>query len=1078
MASWSAVAAAAKQNATDVSSNKQSAPSEPVKEQGAAQPTAGGTSKPAVVTDGGAFAEPHAAATAASAANTQPQPTSAGAVPPPIATSQATPHSIPAATTLQAPPLVTTAQASPALAKLQAHPLVSKLHAMPLHAKPQASALHVQGPLQHQQLAAATPKHAAFRYQQPMAPKSLGHPPLQQHMPAKPRPAALSVNPAEMQQHRIQQQQMIQQQQAAEAARAAGIAAALAQAQQKAAETARLQAEQKLQQQKVQAAQAAALMQQKQLANVAQQQQQGADKALAEAQQKAAAAQQFQQQQQMEAARAAAQRQADAAKVAALLQQQKRAEATKAAEAARQAAQQRQLQMKEQQQQAAAAREAQRSRLLQAQAVAQQQQQQQQQQQLNTIAQQQKKAAEDAQAEQQRMQLQAIQRQQQEQIAQQLKQQNEAQQRMQIAQEKAAEARARQQAALQQMQMLQASQGRGAVSMALQPQKHVLAGKSVATPAVVAKPVAAAKPLPAQLQITPQYVPPPLPPAKPLPWVDQLSKMSLLPWATVHRPWMDLKQRWPTLTISPDLLHVDFHFAAHGSASRLQLSPPADAFRLTPTKDVLVPQEKPSTPAVACQFRVRVALLAGKFLEEATHSSNKLHFVVLNNALPEGRWVLECDGPNPQQLPTMKKTAVRCMKELLGIDLSGCDFHHFMDICYRQNDDMEIQCAILIPEIWGLPAPLELGRQVKEIDKEFKKMVMYEEDVPEEEIQAQRKLWQDRIAQERAQGMIIRIGEREVDRVERLEQLEERLQQMERNPDIKTTRTHSKQVTEVQKVPQEVGRPSHLSLAKLISLSQGTAASPNFDATFETKLFALCFDDMLRLDRGLQIVDWLHLYQARSEEELAVRQAKKKRERDEVQEAWARMQDLTRARQERAVKRQKLEQKKRYQAQSRARAALEKARMRESDRAEQEMIEKEQATMQKELEGEMEEDLEEEAIAPMPTRKATKLVYTLDEAMQTPFLYFDTSPGAAAGTVSRTDLLRILHCAGELCYRDAQELLLATQKEPPPGQPRASPELFGYRQACCIQSEVEVLPQGAGKDAGAAPNEAAAAPVD
>jgi hypothetical protein len=587
-------------------------------------------------------------------------------------------------------------------------------------------------------------------------------------------------------------------------------------------------------------------------------------------------------------------------------------------------------------------------------------------------------------------------------------------------------------------------------------------------------------------------------PPQPLAWVDQLSKISSVPLTQVHRPVLDLKHRFPYLSMSHDLTHAQVHFAELGSGSRVPLSPPVETINLDYNKHVLVPEgevlpKKAEASDAKKKFRVRVALMTGKLLERPTHPINKYQFVIHKagdaaDVLPEADWIQELDGDEPTELTTQKNTAVRCIKDLYGFDLSACIFHRFMDLHYETYDGTQIQSTVLLPEVWKCPElPASIGKQVREIEEEFTKVVSYQHELTPEEIEEEKKDYFKQIEKERAQGQAVRPGEREMDRAERLEKLEEKLKQMEKNPpEVKPTKQVEKQEKDKRTVVKDISRPVFVSLLNLIGLRQGDFSHPSFTGVFETKLFALCFDEMIKVECSTHIVSWLKDYAVRWESEEEVRVAKKKRVREEAEVR-------TKVLQERAAKRQKREQaqkeaadaKKKEEEEKKAKEEEEKNEEKEANETEkteeakeetkeegkeetkeetkeeekkEEVKEekKEEVKEEKKDEDEAMKEEEQEEEIPMPEFKLTKFNYTLDEDMVKPFLYFDTSTNNPSGSMSRADLIRALHCTGLYCQREAQELLKITQRDPLGGDRQQMGAMFYYKQACSIQSEVEI----------------------
>lgn len=58
--------------------------------------------------------------------------------------------------------------------------------------------------------------------------------------------------------------------------------------------------------------------------------------------------------------------------------------------------------------------------------------------------------------------------------------------------------------------------------------------------------------------------------------------------------------------------------------------------------------------------------------------------------LSGGAWDAKLDGADPEKLPTLKKTAVRILKTLYGVDLSSCKFHRFLDLKYVSEEGEQV----------------------------------------------------------------------------------------------------------------------------------------------------------------------------------------------------------------------------------------------------------------------------------------------------------------------------------------------------------------------------------------------------
>uniref|UniRef100_A0A7S1I6U7 DBC1/CARP1 catalytically inactive NUDIX hydrolase domain-containing protein n=1 Tax=Eutreptiella gymnastica TaxID=73025 RepID=A0A7S1I6U7_9EUGL len=588
-------------------------------------------------------------------------------------------------------------------------------------------------------------------------------------------------------------------------------------------------------------------------------------------------------------------------------------------------------------------------------------------------------------------------------------------------------------------------------------------GKGGQAPWMVAKPAALpAKPPAAVPAKPPAPVAPRGPvmakvPMHPLPWVEQLGKIPCLPWNIVNRPYLDLRKRYPGMHVSQDIVSIDCHFAPKGSAAKLPVNKMEEGWvSVDKEKEIVVPLETPGTIAAPTgKHIVKVAMLCGGTSEQATmHKAALIKFVTHNiaiyqtkepNPLPECEWDESLDGKNPNNMTTLKKTAVRCVKTLYGADLSKCKFHRFMDIHYRRAEGDQTT-TILIPELWTLAEAPVLGRQVKKLEQEVTRYELVEEPKTEAEMEATKKAFEDQIARQRVAGQKERPGERELDRVERLEKLEESLKEMEKNPpEIKKTKMVKKEIKEKKEVTHLMCGPELVSLASVLANREvGNLASPYTDRIGDTRLFAAAFHEMIKLDKVDAIIAWLHDYKAKYAKEIEERETKRKRDFEEMSER-------TKIIQERSAKKQKREKAKKEILDAEAKAEAECNALKEAERAEkeQELAELKQKNAEALAAIEKEEEEVKANEEPLPKRRVTKFEYVLDEAMVEPFLYFDMQmQGPILGKMTRNDLVQILHCGGEMhCQREVLDLVKATTLELPGITKSQSAQHFYYKKS-------------------------------
>eukprot|EP00667_Euglena_gracilis_P001857 EG_transcript_1858 len=540
-----------------------------------------------------------------------------------------------------------------------------------------------------------------------------------------------------------------------------------------------------------------------------------------------------------------------------------------------------------------------------------------------------------------------------------------------------------------------------------------------------------------------------------IPWIEQLTKSTLNPWDLVDRTALDLLQRFPNLILAPDLVHVTCHYGKKDWRGLIQTDPLVETLKVDESKDQ-VRETDVELPAGDKKRIVRVALFTGKLLAVQTHVANRMQFAVHKAAepacLPGGAWDAKLDGADPEKLPTLKKTAVRILKTLYGVDLSSCKFHRFLDLKYVSEEGEQSHTTVLFPELWPVDdLPLGLGRVVREKEQEVVTHVTEEEPMTEEDKEAAKKEYFDRIARQRAEANKPRPGEREVERFERIERLEETLKELEKTtPIIKDTKTVKKEVKETKTVKQEISKPAFLSLQTMRELSQLVKEGPPLTSVFETKLFALCFDELVRLENGLQIVEWFQEYKTHAKEASEQRAAKHKRDLEQIKEREELMK-------ERLAKRKKLEEEKKKEEETKKEEDKVKATLREAEIQELEQKKKEEAAKEEKKEGDVDLD------TPLPPLKLTKYVYDYDETAAKPFLFFDSSAQAPCGSLSRQDLLQIFYRTGEHCQRDVQELVKATLIDTP-AVGKVGAGLFSYKGACSTQREVEPEEAAAGEE--------------
>lgn len=529
-------------------------------------------------------------------------------------------------------------------------------------------------------------------------------------------------------------------------------------------------------------------------------------------------------------------------------------------------------------------------------------------------------------------------------------------------------------------------------------------------------------------------------------WIDQ--KLTQASWAESTRPVGDLIWRFPALKLAPDVTLVKYH----GAKSEWRDLVPLHELKETLVMDEVKDRVMDELPEVTGDKHriVRIALLSGKLLNVDTHVSNQLQFVLHKAAgpamLPGGPWEPTKDGKDFESDTTLKKAAVRLLKEIFGLDLSKCTFHRFLDLTYKPEEGPETKTVVLVPDVWShKDLPLKLGRIIKEVEQEVVRKETVEEPMTEEEKEKVLKEWQDTIARQRASAQKERPGEKEIARFERLEKTEVTLKEMEKRAPAKETKSVVKEVKETKVIKQELSKPAFLSLQTLLDLNQVPKEGTAVSAVFETKLFALSFDELLRLDNGLKIIDWMDEYKTKATAFNEEREKTTKRNLELIHEREAQLK-------ERSAKKQKRDVEKKAADEARAKLEAELAGLKEAERLEREQLEREKREKKEaeETTAEADEDLDK----PLPPLKLTKYEYDVDEEAIKPFLYFDCSTKKPSGNLARADLLQIFYRSGDLCHREIQELIKTTLIETHATK-TVSAGMFPYRAACSTPRVME-----------------------
>lgn len=188
---------------------------------------------------------------------------------------------------------------------------------------------------------------------------------------------------------------------------------------------------------------------------------------------------------------------------------------------------------------------------------------------------------------------------------------------------------------------------------------------------------------------------------------------------------VDLKNMFPSLFIVSDFTSL--------SANWIETIPGQNKLALDKKVDFeferVEVDKMPSFPLGSVhegyRYNAKVMLVSGvpdvsislnKPLKEDEHFRKQLRFLVGNdsNALSAfgGAWISELDGPDPSLDDTLKRTAIRTVRNLLGIDLSGCtSWIRFMEVRYSRTTETEPEAGevtvIFLPSIVDIIPSLE-----------------------------------------------------------------------------------------------------------------------------------------------------------------------------------------------------------------------------------------------------------------------------------------------------------------------------------------------------------------------------------
>eukprot|EP00995_Heteronema_vittatum_P011200 NODE_67_length_2142_cov_685.308648_g52_i0.p1 GENE.NODE_67_length_2142_cov_685.308648_g52_i0~~NODE_67_length_2142_cov_685.308648_g52_i0.p1 ORF type:complete len:647 (+),score=375.53 NODE_67_length_2142_cov_685.308648_g52_i0:81-1943(+) len=488
------------------------------------------------------------------------------------------------------------------------------------------------------------------------------------------------------------------------------------------------------------------------------------------------------------------------------------------------------------------------------------------------------------------------------------------------------------------------------------------------------------------------------------PFLDQLGLQNKYSFGQVKRAGFEAAQRHVKRQVPADLIGMTCNYA---EKSRDELAIPRNVnidFQLkdTPTHDR--PEEVATVPheenGVKTRYFVKVMLFSGVLEKEETaklHLTKKMKFL-LAQKMPGGyvpvggEWSAAADGKTPNDA-ALKKTAIRCAKEMLNLDLSACQhWFKFVEFDYLRADGDRSHTVVFLPNIWDHFADgMQPSSQTKEESKEV---------------------------------------------VEEVEEEEE-----DKDDSTKKTKV-KKKVTTVKKLKTVVVRPMELTLGTM--LDQETRSGT--EDTLELYMFADCFDEMLQRDHGLDLIELLKVKKA--EYDVLEKERKRKREELEVELA-AKKKKLEEEAKVRA------EEAKAKAEEAKAKAEARKTMTTEELEAEKEALKKEAAEKEEARKEAAKEAAAKLAAAKEEAAKKPKMKiqHTVNQEMLPPFQYFDR---AMAGAVRREVLEGMLHQLGTFTRQQVDDLLAAVNLKKPLNRYQAASVLY-YIKLATTTTEVEVV---------------------
>jgi hypothetical protein len=204
-----------------------------------------------------------------------------------------------------------------------------------------------------------------------------------------------------------------------------------------------------------------------------------------------------------------------------------------------------------------------------------------------------------------------------------------------------------------------------------------------------------------------------------------------------NRPLVDLTKRHTKQNLTDDLVSMTALFCENPNELSIPINKPVE-FVLKPSENCIQRANPASTSAVDSHGKkirhfVRILLLSGSKEEgpkPKLHLNKRLTFLLTRREQGGqltplgGEWSSEEDGKTPSD-ESLRKTAIRTVKELVDVDLSSCErWIHFAEFLYKRENGEEHRVVCLIPNIWDhftVLSPKTLAKQnIVEVEEDIK----------------------------------------------------------------------------------------------------------------------------------------------------------------------------------------------------------------------------------------------------------------------------------------------------------------------------------------------------------------------